>query len=148
MSEPFWKTKSLAAMDREEWESLCDGCGRCCVHKFSDAQMGNVYYTDIACRLLDLEQCRCKSYPNRMRLVPNCAILDAENIKQFEWMPATCAYRLLATGRELKWWHPLVSGTPDTVHKAGISVRGKVVSEQDLDAQDWQEHVIFDTDKQ
>ena len=148
MSEPFWKTKSLVDMSAEEWESLCDGCGRCCVHKLEDAESGNIYYTGIACRLLDLNQCRCKSYHNRKQLVPRCAVLDPKNIQQFHWMPSTCAYRLLATGRELEWWHPLVSGTSDTVQAAGISVQGKVVSEQDLDPQELQKHIIFDAETQ
>ena len=130
MTEPYWRTKTLEEMTREEWESLCDGCARCCLVKLEDADTGEIAYTDIACRLLDPGTCRCTRYRQRLRLVPDCVDLTPGRVRKLGWLPSTCAYRLLAEGRELAWWHPLVSGDPETVHKAGISVRGRVVPER------------------
>ena len=126
MSEPFWKNKSLADMTRDEWESLCDGCGRCCLNKLEDEESGKYYYTDVGCRLLDGETCRCHDYPNRHELVSDCEQLTAQNVSELGWLPPSCAYRLLAEGKDLYWWHPLVSGDPDSVHAAGVSVRGRL----------------------
>ena len=131
LDAPFWESKSLAEMNREEWESLCDGCAKCCLHKFQDADTGEISPTNVACRLLDLEACRCTNYVGRKRLVPDCVVLDEENVHVLDWMPKTCAYQLLAEGKPLYDWHPLVSGDPDSVHKAGISVRGRAISERD-----------------
>ena len=130
MGEPYWRTKTLEDMTREEWEALCDGCARCCLVKLEDADTGEIAYTDIACRLLDPGTCRCTRYRQRLRLVPDCVDLTPERVRKLGWLPSTCAYRLLAEGRELAWWHPLVSGDPETVHRAGISVRGRVVPER------------------
>jgi uncharacterized cysteine cluster protein YcgN (CxxCxxCC family) len=129
-TEPFWKTKSLAEMSREEWESLCDGCGKCCLHKIEDVDTGEVSYTNVACRQLDLGTCRCSNYAERKRLVPDCLILTPDSVGEMDWLPETCAYRRVAAGKDLAWWHPLISGDPETVHLAGISVRGRVISER------------------
>lgn len=131
--KPFWKTKTLAEMSATEWESLCDGCGRCCLHKLiyeDGAAEGQLCHTNVACRLLDLETCQCSKYPTRKRYVPDCVSLTPEGLKEINWLPPSCAYRRLEEGRDLAWWHPLVSGDPETVHSAGVSVRGRAVSER------------------
>ncbi len=140
---PFWKTKSPAEMTTPEWESLCDGCGRCCLNKLEDEDNGRIYFTDVACRLLDDHACRCKDYDNRVAEVPDCLQLTPENIADTPWLPPTCGYRLIAEGRDLYWWHPLVSGDPDTVHAAGISVRGRVSgSETDIPDAQLEDHLV------
>ncbi|HKJ73030.1 MAG TPA: YcgN family cysteine cluster protein [Alphaproteobacteria bacterium] len=140
VTEPFWKAKTLAEMTSEEWESLCDGCGKCCLHKLEDWDTGEVSYTNVACRLLDLGSCQCGNYKERKRLVPDCLILTSAAVAEMDWLPETCAYRLVAAGKDLAWWHPLVSGNPETVHQAGISVRGRVISERR--AGDLQDHLV------
>ena len=137
---PFWKEKTLDQMTKAEWEQLCDGCGRCCLNKLEDADTGRIHHTDVVCRLLDEESCRCVSYEDRKRFVPECQILTPQNLGRYSWLPSTCAYRLISEGKDLRWWHPLVSGSIDTVHDAGISVRGRVVSERDTD--DLENHVV------
>ena len=129
MTAPYWQTKPLAAMKQDEWEALCDGCGKSCLHKLEDPDDGEYFYTNVACRLLDLGSCRCKDYPGRRNHVPDCVQLTPEMVGDTGWLPSTCAYRLIAEGKPLAWWHPLVSGDPATVHKAGISVRGRSISE-------------------
>jgi uncharacterized cysteine cluster protein YcgN (CxxCxxCC family) len=138
----FWKSKSLAEMTPQEWESLCDGCGRCCLHKLENVDSGLLFYTNVACRLLDKHHCRCTNYPERMQLVPDCLLLSADDADPFGWLPASCAYRKLANGQALEWWHPLVSGDPDSVHQAGISVRGRTVSETGIPREQLEDHVI------
>ncbi len=126
---PFWKTKSLADMNRTEWESLCDGCGRCCLNKIEDIDTGKLYFTSVVCHLFDDQRCRCTHYSERSTLVPDCLVLSMDNLNQINFLPDTCAYRLLNEGQDLPDWHPLVSGNPNSVHRAGISVRGRVISE-------------------
>jgi len=136
----FWQEKPLAALSQAEWESLCDGCGKCCLHKLEDEDTGEIHYTDVACRLLDLTTARCKRYPERKRYVANCTVLTAANIDSFKWMPATCAYRLLSEGKELPEWHPLVTGDPESTLKAGQTVAGRAVDERE--AGDFEDHLV------
>lgn len=140
MTKPFWETKTLPEMTRPEWESLCDGCGKCCLHKLEDEDTGKVHYTAVACRLLDLKTIRCRDYPNRKKLVADCLILEAGNITAFKWLPETCAYKRLAEGKNLPSWHPLITGDPASTRKAGISVKGRVISERE--AGDLEDHIL------
>ena len=143
MSEqPFWQSKRLDEMTPAEWESLCDGCGRCCLLKLMDEESEAVDYTDVACRLLDLGSCRCTDYANRRRRVRDCVQLTPARLAELSWMPSTCAYRLLHEGRALYWWHPLVSGDPATVVAAGISVAGRVVSERQVRDEELEDHIV------
>lgn len=127
---PFWQRKSLGEMTPAEWESLCDGCGKCCLAKLEDPATGDIAHTNVACRLLDTSACRCRDYANRVQRVPSCQILRPDNVAEFGWLPASCAYRRLAAGRDLPWWHHLVSGDPELVHRVGASVRGRAVPER------------------
>lgn len=129
--EAFWRTTPLAAMSSEQWESLCDGCGRCCLVKLEDEDTGQVAYTDVACRLFDTQGCRCADYENRSALVSDCVRLTPAALDELTWLPPTCAYRLVADGKDLPFWHPLVSGSPDSVVAAGISVHGKVSGKEE-----------------
>jgi uncharacterized cysteine cluster protein YcgN (CxxCxxCC family) len=131
MKDQYWKRKSLAEMNADEWEGLCDGCALCCMHKLEDEDTGEIFYTDIACRLLDVNTCRCTDYANRVKQVADCLVLSVDDPQSFEWLPDSCAYRRLANKQELPAWHPLLTGDPNSVHDAGISVRGRAVSEND-----------------
>jgi uncharacterized cysteine cluster protein YcgN (CxxCxxCC family) len=138
----FWERKSLSQMTRGEWESLCDGCGKCCLVKLQDADTDEISYTDVACKLLDCDSCRCSDYDNRKKIVPDCVVLSVKLVGQLQWMPSTCAYRLLKEGKPLFWWHPLVSGDANTVHEAGISVRGRAISETVVEDEELLEHIV------
>jgi hypothetical protein len=140
---PFWRSKALEDMSTPEWESLCDGCGRCCLVKLEDEDTGDIHFTDIGCKLLDGHGCRCTDYARRRKRVRDCVKLTPAAVRALPWLPSTCAYRLVAEGRDLAWWHPLVSGSPATVHEAGISVRGKVsASELDVPVELWPERIV------
>ncbi len=138
--QPFWRTKTLEDMSDAEWESLCDGCGRCCLHKLRNEDTNALYFTEVACRLLDAKTARCGNYPERRRFVPDCMRLTPELVREIDWLPPSCAYRMVAEGRDLAWWHPLVSGRAETVHEAGISVIGRTVPERDANA--LEDHVV------
>ncbi|MEI7804872.1 MAG: YcgN family cysteine cluster protein [Hyphomicrobiales bacterium] len=140
---PFWQTKSLEQMTKSEWESLCDGCARCCLNKLEEEETLRIYFTDVACKLLDGTACRCKDYKNRSALVEDCVILTPETVRDTAWLPPTCAYRLIAEDKDLMWWHPLVSGDPETVHIAGVSLRDrKISSEVDVPDKDLEDHIV------
>src|SRR5690606_23858524 len=141
MSEPFWRTKSLDEMTPREWESLCDGCARCCLVKLEDEDTEEIYLTRLSCSMLDLGTCKCSDYENRHRKMPDCVAIDAEAVRTLRWLPESCGYRRIAEGRDLAWWHPLVSGDPDTVHQAGISVRGLARSEAQVKEENYHRYI-------
>ena len=131
-SRPFWETKSLEEMTPREWESLCDGCGLCCLIRFEDEDTGEIIPTRVHCRLFDSESCACSNYAQRKRHVPDCIKLTPQNVDTLKWMPLSCAYRRVNEGRGLADWHPLISGDPESVHTSGVSIRGETVSEETL----------------
>lgn len=138
----FWKRKTLAEMSKSEWESLCDGCGKCCLQKLEDDEDGTVYYTDVVCQYMS-DDCRCTVYPTRHEKVPNCVWLKPEDVDQFYWLPSTCAYRILAEGRDLPNWHPLVSGDPNLIHAVNISVKHMdLVADNQVPESEWEDHII------
>ena len=139
---PFWRAKTLEEMSGAEWEALCDGCARCCLNKLEDAETGAIEWTNVACRMLDEGACRCRDYDNRCKSVPDCVPLTPDSVRILTWLPPTCAYRLIGEGRELYWWHYLVSGDRDTVYQAGISVRGRTVAENDVPVEDLEEFIV------
>ncbi|MDU8912720.1 YcgN family cysteine cluster protein [Aestuariicoccus sp. MJ-SS9] len=139
----FWERKKLADLSPAEWEALCDGCGKCCLNKLEDEDTGHVELTRVACRLFDDTTCRCAQYDIRHQFVPECIVLKPSNIDSHAyWMPRTCAYRLLWEGKPLYDWHPLISGTPETVHEAGVSMRHRTVAEFEVGEDDWEDHII------
>jgi uncharacterized cysteine cluster protein YcgN (CxxCxxCC family) len=138
----FWKNKKLAELTPEEWESLCDGCAICCLYKLQDEETDEIYYTDVACKLLDLASCTCTAYSERSQLMPTCMVLTPAIVEAINWLPATCAYRRLKEGQDLDWWHPLVSGKPGLVHRLGISIRAKAIPEKDVDMDNLEDRVV------
>jgi uncharacterized protein len=141
-TDPFWKEKTLWEMNDEEWDSLCDRCGLCCLIKLRDADTREVFYTSIACKLLDLKICQCKDYPNRYSKVPSCLDLSPQQVYQYDWLPPTCAYRLVALGYDLNGWHHLISGNYECVHTAGITLRGSQVSEEEVDMSNLFDYIV------
>jgi uncharacterized protein len=140
---PFWKGKELEEFSQAEWESLCDGCGRCCLVKLEDEDTAEIHFTDLGCKLLDGKTCRCSDYRRRRQRVRDCLKLTPYSVRTLPWLPPTCGYRLIAEGRDLFWWHPLVSGSPDTVHDAGVSVRGRVAAlETEVKLDDYPNYIV------
>lgn len=141
--KPFWK-KPLTELSQQEWESLCDGCARCCLIKLEDEETGEIHYTSIVCRYLDLETCRCTEYKERTRLVPDCLRLTSDNLEQLHWMPNSCAYRLLAEGNDLPEWHPLIAGNHQAIRDEGISACNFAIPETELSDEDELEDYLID----
>jgi len=138
----FWQHKSLQEMSASEWESLCDGCARCCLHKLEDEDSGEVFYTKVRCRFLLESSCTCSDYERRSEIQPDCIKLRQEDLAELHWLPSTCAYRLLSEGRELYDWHPLISGDRDSVHRAGISIKGRSISDEFVHPDGYDEHIL------
>lgn len=138
----FWQTKPLSALTRDEWEALCDGCARCCLYKIQDIDTDELLYTNVACRYLNPQTCQCTDYQNRSVIMPTCIPLNPQNIQEIQWMPNTCAYRLLAEGKPLRWWHPLISRTRDTIQQADISIKGHFIPELKADLDHLEDYVI------
>ncbi len=143
-AKPFWKSKTLEEMTRAEWEALCDGCARCCMVKLEDDETSEIHLTRLACSMLEVKTCRCSNYAKRFSLMPDCIDITVEKVRAIKWLPATCAYRVVDEGRELAWWHPLVSGTPETVHQAGISVKSFAMSEKRVKVENYHRYIIPD----
>lgn len=139
---PFWESRALEDFTTDQWESLCDGCGRCCLSKLEDIDSGAIAFTCVSCTLLDTATARCSDYAGRFKKVPDCLAITLDMARHSPWLPSTCAYRRIAEGRGLAWWHPLVSGTPDSVIAAGISVAGRVISEDGVDVDDLEDHIV------
>lgn len=138
----FWKTLTLEQMNQSQWESLCDGCGKCCLNQLEDEDSGQLVFTDISCKLFDSQSCKCKNYPKRKRFVSDCQVLTPKKVRKLTWLPSTCAYRLVANGEDLPDWHHLVSGSTKTIHKTGNSVKNKVISEEFVKEDDFEDHVV------
>lgn len=139
---PFWKAKSFEDMTDNEWESLCDRCGKCCLHKLEDKDTGRVFYTAVACKFLDIDRCRCLSYENRLEKVHDCLKLTRNKDEAFDWLPKTCSYRLISNSQDLYWWHPLVSGEQDSIHLSGVSVKNRAISENSINIDDLEAYVL------
>ena len=139
---PWWNSTALADLSDSQWEALCDGCAKCCLHKLEDEDTQEIYYTKVRCRYLDEEHCRCSDYSRRSILVPHCIHLHSDDVPGYDWLPVTCAYRLRANNEPLPAWHPLVSGSADSVHEAGISIRGRAISDEFVHPDGYDEHII------
>lgn len=139
---PFWEVKTLSDMSASEWESLCDGCAKCCLHKLQDEDTDEIFYTSVACEKLDLEKCRCTVYEKRLSYVPDCLDLTQESLDELSWLPSSCAYRIVAEGRDLPEWHHLISGDINSIHRAGMSVSGRAVSETEVPVQELELYII------
>lgn len=142
LPQPWWKEKELSEFSDEEWESLCDHCAKCCLNKLEDEDDGTVYYTDVACNLLDGASCKCSNYPQRQVLMPDCVRLTPQNLEQLYWMPPSCAYRLIYEGKDLPSWHHLVSGSKATIHAQGESIINKFVFSKDVDEDEWEDRIV------
>lgn len=140
MSTPFWQSKRLDEMSDQEWESLCDGCGRCCLNKLQDEDTNEIYFTNVACRQLNIKTCQCRHYARRFEYESYCIKLTRDNLPTFQWLPETCAYRRIAEGKALPVWHPLLTGSSAKMHAARISVRHIAVPESEVI--DWEDHII------
>lgn len=140
-NKPFWKNKKLGEFSEDEWEALCDGCGRCCLVKLEDFDTGEIENTNVVCEFMDLGTCRCTTYETRHVEVPTCIKVTPDNVTGIEWMPPTCAYRLIAENKDLEWWHPLVAGEHESIVAAGISVKGRVTSESEVSDDDLEDHI-------
>ena len=140
--QPFWMEKTLEELTPQEWEALCDGCGKCCLHKLTDPDSGHVYYTNVICRFIDLTTCLCSDYSNRYTLTKDCVHMTPKLVQEANWLPKSCAYRRIALGQGLAWWHPLVSGDPRSVGMAGISILDKVVKDDEVDQDDLEDMVV------
>jgi uncharacterized cysteine cluster protein YcgN (CxxCxxCC family) len=141
-SNSFWKSKSFSEMTSTEWESLCDGCAKCCLVKLQDEETDEVAYTNVACRFLNTKTCQCKEYEKRIELVPLCTKLTPERVDEFFWLPETCAYRLVAEGKDLPKWHHLISGSKSTIHAQGVSMKNKTFSEANVHEDHLEEYII------
>lgn len=141
-NQPWWQQKELSEFTTDEWESLCDHCAKCCLNKLEDEDDGTVYYTDVACNLLDGQTCRCSNYPKRQILMPDCVRLTPQNLEQLYWMPPSCAYRLVYEGKDLPSWHHLVSGSKETIHQQAESIIGKFVFSKDVSEDEWEDRVV------
>lgn len=139
----FWQQKTLSQMTSSEWESLCDGCGKCCLNKIIDDDTEELHFTNVACHLLNTKSCQCKKYEQRFKLVKDCVKVSLDDIEQFHWLPGSCAYRLLAEGNDLPEWHPLITGSKSAMHKAGASIRGKIISETTIDPDNLEDYIVL-----
>lgn len=142
MVKNFWEIKSLKEMSSQEWESICDGCGKCCLHKLEDMDTGDIYYTRVACQWLDVESCRCSHYADRLEKEPTCVQLTPDDVDNLQWLPPSCSYRRLQDGRGLADWHHLVCGDRDRVHREGHSIMGRCVSERNVHPDGLEEHIV------
>jgi len=141
--DKFWETKTLSQMSKNEWESLCDGCGKCCLNKIIDDETEELHFTNVACHLLHTKTCQCKKYEKRLKIVPDCVKISLDDVEQFHWLPASCAYKLLIEEKPLPVWHPLITGSQSAMHKGGHSIRGKIISETQVDPDNLEDYIAI-----